>query len=70
VVGVIANLAVFFAWHVLWPQGWAGPFDWPSALLGLAARSRAAALEGRRDPRGGGRRAAAGLAITLARQGG
>jgi chromate transporter len=22
VVGVILNLALFFAWHVLWPQGW------------------------------------------------
>lgn len=37
VVGVIANLAVFFAWHVLWPRGLDGHFDWPSALLGLAA---------------------------------
>lgn len=24
VVGVIVNLAVFFAWHVFWPKGWAG----------------------------------------------
>jgi chromate transporter len=37
VVGVIANLAVFFAWHVLWPQGLAGRFEWPSALIGIAA---------------------------------
>ncbi|HEX5337779.1 MAG TPA: chromate efflux transporter [Gallionella sp.] len=37
VVGVILNLAVFFAWHVLWPQGWAGHFEWFSALLGTAA---------------------------------
>jgi chromate transporter len=37
VVGVILNLAVFFAWHVLWPQGLAGHFDWPSAVIGLAA---------------------------------
>jgi chromate transporter len=37
VVGVILNLAVFFAWHVLWPQGWAGRFEWFSALLGVAA---------------------------------
>jgi chromate transporter len=22
VVGVIVNLAVFFAWHVFWPRGW------------------------------------------------
>jgi len=31
------NLAVFFAYHVLWPHGLAGPFEWPSALIGLAA---------------------------------
>jgi chromate transporter len=37
VVGVIANLAVFFAYHVLWPSGIAGPFDAASALIGLAA---------------------------------
>jgi chromate transporter len=37
VVGVIANLALFFAWHVLWPRGFAGPFDWPAALIGVAA---------------------------------
>ncbi len=24
VVGVVVNLAVFFAWHVFWPRGWAG----------------------------------------------
>jgi len=37
VVGVVLNLAVFFAWHVLWPQGFAGPFEWFSALTGLVA---------------------------------
>ena len=37
VVGVILNLAVFFAWHVLWPAGFSGGFEWFSALLGLAA---------------------------------
>ena len=37
VVGVIANLAVFFAYHVLWPQGLAGPFDATSAAIGIAA---------------------------------
>ena len=37
VVGVILNLAVFFAYHVLWPQGTDGPFDWTSAAIGLAA---------------------------------
>ncbi|BAL25939.1 chromate efflux transporter [Azoarcus sp. KH32C] len=37
VVGVILNLAVFFGYHVLWPKGFAGPFDVPSALIALAA---------------------------------
>jgi chromate transporter len=37
VVGVIVNLAVFFAWHVLWPRGLDGPFDWVSAAIGAAA---------------------------------
>ena len=37
VVGVIANLAVFFAYHVLWPAGLSGRFDGPAALIGLAA---------------------------------
>ncbi|KFJ09159.1 chromate transporter, chromate ion transporter family protein [Delftia acidovorans] len=69
VVGVIANLAVFFAWHVLWPQGWAGPFDWPSALLGLAAAAALLRWKVGVIPVvvGAG---LAGLAITLARQGG
>ncbi|MBU3059849.1 chromate efflux transporter [Pseudomonas indica] len=37
VVGVILNLALFFGYHVLWPQGFAGSFDWPSALIALGA---------------------------------
>jgi chromate transporter len=37
VVGVILNLAAFFAYHVFWPQGFAGRFDGVSALIGLAA---------------------------------
>nr|WP_082805371.1 chromate efflux transporter [Pseudomonas sp. BMS12] len=37
VVGVILNLALFFAYHVLWPQGFAGAFDGYSALLALGA---------------------------------
>jgi chromate transporter len=37
VVGVILNLAVFFGYHVLWPQGFNGAFDWISALIALAA---------------------------------
>lgn len=36
VVGVILNLAVFFAWHVLWPKGFDGGFDWFSAVIGVA----------------------------------
>jgi len=37
VVGVILNLAAFFAYHVLWPQGFNAPFEWFSALIGAAA---------------------------------
>ena len=37
VVGVILNLALFFAYHVLWPQGIGGRFDWASAAIGLGA---------------------------------
>ncbi|MFN7121278.1 MAG: chromate efflux transporter [Hydrogenophaga sp.] len=37
VVGVILNLALFFAYHVWWPQGFTGPFDAPSALLTVLA---------------------------------
>jgi chromate transporter len=37
VVGVVLNLALFFAWHVLWPRGASGPFDAFSALVGVAA---------------------------------
>ncbi|MCC6533352.1 MAG: chromate efflux transporter [Burkholderiales bacterium] len=37
VVGVILNLAVFFAYHVLWPQGLQGRFDWFSAAVGIGA---------------------------------
>jgi chromate transporter len=37
VVGVILNLALFFGYHVLWPTGFAGIFDWKSALIALAA---------------------------------
>jgi chromate transporter len=37
VVGVILNLALFFGYHVLWPQGFAGAFDWLSALIAVAA---------------------------------
>jgi chromate transporter len=41
VVGVIVNLALFFAYHALWPKGFAGNplanLDTTSLLLGLAA---------------------------------
>ncbi|MEP6972119.1 MAG: chromate efflux transporter [Betaproteobacteria bacterium] len=37
VVGVIVNLAVFFAYHVLWPLGLSGHFDWASAFIGAAS---------------------------------
>lgn len=37
VVGVILNLAMFFAYHVLWPQGFGGRFDTLSAVICLAA---------------------------------
>jgi len=37
VVGVVLNLAVFFAYHVLWPQGFEAHFEWFSALIGAAA---------------------------------
>jgi chromate transporter len=41
VVGVILNLALFFAYHVLWPRGYeerfGGGFDWISALIGAGA---------------------------------
>ena len=37
VVGVVLNLALFFGYHVLWPQGFAGAFEWPSALIALGA---------------------------------
>jgi chromate transporter len=37
IVGVIVNLAVFFAVHVLWPGGMQQRFDTVSALIGIAA---------------------------------
>ena len=37
IVGVILNLALFFAWHVLWPAGFDGRFEWPLLALGIAA---------------------------------
>jgi chromate transporter len=42
VVGVILNLAVFFAWHTFWPKAtetapFAGPFEWLPVLIAVAA---------------------------------
>jgi chromate transporter len=40
VVGVIAHLALSFAQHGFWPQGWSGPIQWGAvaiAVLGLVA---------------------------------
>ena len=37
VVGVILNLALFFAYHVFWPHGFAGGTEWFALILGLAA---------------------------------
>jgi chromate transporter len=37
VVGVIASLALFFARHVLWPDGTGGRFDAVAAAIGVAA---------------------------------
>jgi chromate transporter len=34
VVGVILNLALLFAVHVLWPQGSGARFDWAALLIG------------------------------------
>ncbi|MGA7178281.1 MAG: chromate efflux transporter [Thiobacillaceae bacterium] len=41
VVGVILNLAAFFAWHAFWPKGtafepFAGPFDWFPVMVAIA----------------------------------
>ncbi|WP_034606746.1 chromate efflux transporter [Chitinimonas koreensis] len=37
VVGVILNLALFFGYHVLWPAGIDGRFDWAAAAIALGA---------------------------------
>ena len=41
-VGVIVNLAAFFAWHTFWPEATAaapfsGPFDTILAIIAVAA---------------------------------
>lgn len=37
VVGVIVNLAVFFAYHVFWPKGFQASVDWLSLAICIAA---------------------------------
>jgi chromate transporter len=37
VVGVVLNLALFFGYHLLWPEGFTGAFDVRSALIAMAA---------------------------------
>ena len=37
VVGVIVNLAAFFAYHVFWPLGFGGPVESQAMLIGIAA---------------------------------
>jgi chromate transporter len=37
ITGVIANLAVFFAYHVFWPTGFDGAIDWTSIAIAVAA---------------------------------
>jgi len=42
VVGVIVNLAVFFAWHTFWPEGsaaapFAGRFEWLPVVIAVVA---------------------------------
>jgi chromate transporter len=37
VVGVIVNLALFFAGHVFWPHGVSGALDWPAVAIAAAA---------------------------------
>lgn len=37
VVGVIVNLALFFGYHVFWPQGFGGPVDIAAVAIALCA---------------------------------
>ncbi len=37
VVGVVLNLALFFGYHLLWPEGFDGALDVRSALIAVAA---------------------------------
>ncbi len=66
VVGVIVNLALFFAWHVLWPEGASGRFEWLSALIGAGAFAALFRYKAGIMP-AIGTCALAGLAVTLVR---
>jgi chromate transporter len=37
VVGVILNLALFFGYHVWWPQGFGGSVDWFAVVMSMGA---------------------------------
>ena len=55
VVGVILNLALFFAYHLLWPKGFAGAFVAAvsgsySSVVGLPLHETANLLESARYP--------------------
>jgi chromate transporter len=67
VVGVIVNLALFFAYHVLWPQGFGGRFDAVSAAIAVAATVALFRYKVGVMPLLGAC-AAVGLAVTLLRQ--
>ena len=64
VVGVIVNLALFFAYHVLWPQGFGGRFEVFSAVIAVAAAVALFRFKVGVIPLLGAC-AAAGLAVTL-----
>lgn len=36
-VGVVLNLALFFGYHLLWPEGFEGGLDVRSALIAIGA---------------------------------
>ena len=67
VVGVILNLALFFAYHVWWPQGFGGAFDAASAVITVLALVALFRLKWGVMPLLGVS-ALAGLALTLLRQ--
>jgi chromate transporter len=69
VVGVILNLALFFASHVLWPRGLGGPFNVASAVIMVGATLGLFRFKVGVLPLLGGC-AAAGLLFTLVASGG